>query len=703
MLNADSVNLLCANPWIIRRRLRDEADLGRFPNIAGAKLITLDVFETALARTLAHHDDVFALASWRGIRRLALDSKVEDLVAARRAAHRLALDAARAAGRAETTIEEIYAHHSMTDESVRAALLAEELATERDVCVANPRILALHRELTTGGARVAFLSDTPFSAEFVRALLRDAGYAGELEIYVSSAFGMTKAQGDLYRDVAAAAGVSPASHWHIGDNLGADVVRAKSRGVSPLWYRPRLRKTHAAPAGGSDASIARSVLDGTRAALGLARPSARATIGAAVAGPVYLAFAQWLMRHLAQDPVSRVFFLARDAFVLKAVYERLADPEREPPFNYLVVSRRSLVFPLIERLGGDELDFLVSHERPLPVEEFFARVGLDATPHTAHAERLGLPLDKLVATPADVAALRALFLALEPLVLEHASRERALLLRYLAQEGFSAGQRLALCDVGWNGKSQRALAKVLAAQGALAHLDGYYVGTSEAMRRLGAMGGTASGWLVDDGRPVFGIDVSNLSWVLMELLFSAPHASVIRYTETEGRIAPVYRAQQADADFQAAVAEIQAGALLFVDAYKRAFGGLPPLAVDQAEAARELGRLVATPTLAEAEALGDVTMIEGLGDTRTGYKIAAPPTGRAGLHPGALAAGYRKAMWRRGFAVRVVRSRTIVDALHGGLERLRALRGATAARPMAARPRVATQQKSKPIAPRLGL
>ena len=667
-------------PWLLRRRLRGADDIVRFPGLREAALVTIDVFDTALVRTLRHHDDVFALAAWRAIARHGLPGDIAALAAARREAHRRALASAAAAGRAETTIDEIYARHESADATTRAALLAEELATERDVCRANPAILALFDDLVAQGVRVAFLSDTPFAADFVRGLLRDAGYAGDLEVYASSAFGTTKAHGDLFRRVIEAAGVDGGAVWHIGDNLRSDVIRARRHGIQPVWYRPILRKPHPAPAPATAAGIARSVTDGTRAVLAARDLPALGHIGATIAGPVYLAFVQWLTARLRQAPVERVLFLARDAYPLMRVYERLCDPERDPPFTYLVVSRRSLVVPLIERLGDAELDVLLSHERPLPVANFLARIGIDPAPHAAAAASVGLRLDQVVATPDERAALRALFLALEPVVLERTGAERALLLRYLAQEGFAPDRALAMCDVGWNGKSQRALAKLLGADG---RLDGYYVGTSKILHRLGALGGAACGWLAEDGAPRFGVDISNLSWVLLELVFSEPQASVIRYAETsDGRVAPVFRAEPMDAGFQAAVAEMQAGAFAFLDAYARAFGGLPPLAIDERAAVAELTRLVAQPTCAEADALGDIVMIEGLGETTTGYAIAAKPGWRAALRdPRTLLAAYRATLWRRGFTVRALRSAFLTNALYGGLERLKALRSRGRASP----------------------
>ena len=320
---ARSVKQLYRTLLMLRHRIRDETCLDRFPKLLTADLVTIDVFDTALVRTLAHHDDVFALAAWRVVTRLGLGYNIGDLAADRRAAHRRALENAYAAGRKETTIENIYAHHPITDATIRAALLAEELATERDVCRANASILALFDSLTARGRRVSFLSDSPFPADFVSQLLSDAGYSGEFEVHVSSGFGTTKAHGNLYERVATKTGVSPAGMWHIGDNLESDVLRASEWGVTPLWYRPHLLKNRLAPADGSAASLARCVLVGTRAVFSKSGPATK-RIGATIAGPVYLAFVQWLIEKLRRDPVAQSVLALRRDTGLAAFFTSLA-------------------------------------------------------------------------------------------------------------------------------------------------------------------------------------------------------------------------------------------------------------------------------------------------------------------------------------------------------------------------------------------
>jgi hypothetical protein len=195
-------------------------------------------------------------------------------------------------------------------------------------------------------------------------------------------------------------------------------------------------------------------------------------------------------------------------------------------------------------------------------------------------------------------------------------------------------------------------------------LAGFYIGTEDEIDRLRPAEGSAKGWLIDRGAPRVGKDFRRFSWVLMELLFSAPHGSTIRYCEEGGVVRPVLRDHPGEKAVQDAVGAIQAGAVAFLEVYARAFGGLPPLPVDEALAVSRLDRLFRRPRLAEATAIGDLTVIEGLGETRTGFPIAAPPRWDSILtRPTALLASYRQAFWRRAFLMRIVRSWHLAGAI----------------------------------------
>ena len=71
----------------------------------------------------------------------------------------------------------------------------------------------------------------------------------------------------------------------------------------------------------------------------------------------------------------------------------------------------------------------------------------------------------------------------------------------------------------------------------------------------------------------------------------------------------------------------------------------------------QLTRLIDRPTLAEAEAIGDLIVEESMGSSDFGQPIAKPLSfWKALAKPSLLLAQYRQAPWRLGLLVRIIRS-----------------------------------------------
>src|SRR5260221_3744593 len=232
-------------PWLLQRRVRNLNDLKRFRGFDSAKLVSFDVFDTALLRSVAQPADTLALTAWRGEQRLACGIEMRTLLDARSEAEVQARRFARGEGREEVTLDEIYARFPSSLARMTPELRAEELATEHDLCCANPVILDIYREVVASGVAVAFISDTSLPETFLRELLAENGFRGPHHIRASSSFGASKAHGGLFSVVARQLGISPSDIWHIGDNARSDVFHAHRAGSNGLWFRPRLRnQTH---------------------------------------------------------------------------------------------------------------------------------------------------------------------------------------------------------------------------------------------------------------------------------------------------------------------------------------------------------------------------------------------------------------------------------------------------------------------------
>jgi FMN phosphatase YigB (HAD superfamily) len=655
-------------PRLLRWRVRDIDNLERFTQLKSAGLVSLDVFDTALLRSVAQPRDVLALAAWRTERRLGHGISLRTMVEARIAAEAQARQAALAEGREEVTMNEIYSQFGSAFEDVRLGYQSEELATERDVCYANPAILALYRKLIAAGTDLAFISDTSLPQEFIETLLVGNGYRGPHRVFLSSAFGKTKARGGLYRSMCSQIGIEPSRIWHIGDNSHSDVLQARRFGVNGLWYRPTPLRSERRRFKDceNEQGIARSLITGI-SALHRADCYTEETpwrkLGFTIAGPLYLGFVQWLIGRLAEFKSKRIYFLSRDGLIAKRVYDELRPLYNAPLSSYLMISRRAVVLPGMTRVDEPALEFLCGNQLDLLVKQYLSRIGMDPNRYATALAEYGLSLETLVDNQNKRVSLARFFKGFENDILEIAGRERPNLIRYLEQEGCFDTDSVSFSDIGWDGSLQRAMAPILTSARPDIRISGYYVSTSVRIRRLAETGGTGVGWLVDGGLPEERQRIVKSGRALAELLFTANHGSVLSYREEGGRVFPSMAPVGITSNYVQAAEAIQDASTRFVSDYLRAFGGLPPVQIDRDDVFRAFTRLVDRPTVAEANAIGDLIHIDGFGATEAGQPIAGPLSfWQVISKPSAAVSRFLQAPWRLGVLVRILKTPKLVCA-----------------------------------------
>jgi FMN phosphatase YigB (HAD superfamily) len=664
MLSPWKIKRLAALPQLLRNRIRGPEDLKRFPGLASAKLVTLDVFDTALLRSVAQPLDVLALAAWRAEKRHALGFGMQTLLEARRAAESAARLLARANGREEVTLDEVYAALPAPFAAAAPALQAEELATERDICTANPAILAVYNHLVASGIPVAFLSDTYFSQAFLETLLLESGYDGPHRVFASSSFGTSKSHGALFALVAAQLAIEPAAIWHIGDNAQSDVLQARRSGLHALWYRPQLRRPshqNQISYARDERALATSLLAGIPHSL--QEPSAAAPpwkqIGLSVAGPLYLAFTQWLLQKSCEVAPQHVYFCARDGQIIQKVYERLRSCyPLAPQSSYLMVSRRALLIPSLDHVSDKTANILVGgdHMAWLPVEEYLTRIRLDPANFTDEMSQHGVPSGTIIDGEAKRAKLRRLLQHLEPEIVRIAGQERLLLARYLAQEGCFETKHFAMCDIGWRGSLQRPLTSLVKETQPGTQITGYYFGTYGSERGAD-FGGPAHGWLIDADIPENRRRILQSGSAILDFLFTAQHGTVLNYAEEQETVVPTLAPVGITRNYGDAAGNIQRAALQFINQYVKAFSGLQPPPLDRNDVFPQLARLIDQPTLAEAKSVGDLVLADGLGTFNFGQPIAKPPALRQILiRPTCILDKFRQAPWRLGLLVRLIGS-----------------------------------------------
>lgn len=203
------------------------------PQLYQTDIISFDIFDTLLRRTVSCPTDVFA----RMEQCYAIPGFAKCRIAAEKEARQYAYTAS---GTTEIAIEDIYRSMFRMDNSVSVQAKLEqyicaELEMEKECCIADQGMRYMVNRLLTDGKRVIAVSDMYLHKEQVKKLLYHCGYSGGLDIYVSCDYRAGKSDGRLFPFIMKEIGKEK-SLIHIGDNFYADVYRQKALGIRAIHY-----------------------------------------------------------------------------------------------------------------------------------------------------------------------------------------------------------------------------------------------------------------------------------------------------------------------------------------------------------------------------------------------------------------------------------------------------------------------------------
>ncbi|WP_372623900.1 hypothetical protein [Falsiroseomonas sp.] len=502
-----------------------------------AALFSFDVFDTLITRCWWRPEDLFLRLGER-LAKASLLSATPEHFAERRAAVEAGLRAR--PGIEEVTLAEIHAALGAElgwSATETGAAIALELETEEEAARPIASNAARLAQLQRDGNAILLLSDTYLDRPALLRLLRRAGIEVPPERVLASAeMGATKRTGRLFRLACEQFGAAAAGVQHLGDHPHSDVASARAAGLhAELCHagRPSRFETllHAATAEYPRA-LRSALAGGARAArIGSNPATAHAaclwTVGANVAGPLLAGFVLWVLAAARHNGIARLHFVSRDGQILLRIAEvLLARLGWDIECRYLYGSRQAWHLPAMQRLDEAALDWLAKEAPTEPLRSVLARAELSPAALEAALARHGLGAPAALDAPAPAARLLALLRdpEVEVALLQAAAERRRLALGYLRQEEVLAAQPGAIVDLGWHGRLQRSLCRLLELGGeadGAARLTGFYLAlrnrpegfTPETMRSF-----VDSPDLLRDMNPV-----------LFEIFCAADHGTVRRY------------------------------------------------------------------------------------------------------------------------------------------------------------------------------
>ena len=509
------------------------------------KVYSFDVFDTTLIRRVAVPSDVFRIIGIRVARETANVSAremVEDFFSARIEAELLAR---KAAGDGECTLASIWTIlRSMLPGLPGTCGPEYELAAERSVIAANRQVAARIAGLRASGARIIFASDTYLPGEFIQAELIRHKLARQADAcYVSSAVGLTKESGSLFKYILRQEKIAAREMHHYGDNARSDYSVPKRLGISSAVYRDSaLNKWERALIGrNAVCQESGSFLAGSMRVSRLGPHDGGHENGvrdlvSTFLGPLILIWASWVLGAAREDGVRRLYFAARDGYLAWRVAQILAPDFGEIDCRYLKISRKAVLLPSITEVSQAGIPWLRRSGKTPDLQRLVQKLGLTwqevaaAFSPLAKAgggrkllitERDWSHFWEILQTPPVVDVVRA-----------RIAHRRASAVAYLRAEGVAdSAVPAAIVDVGPQARQQSAVQELLG--GVRRSLRGYYLDLDTSRAPRSASGRVRALFYnnAPDRRKITeDYEIFRRIYYVEHLLGLAPHGTVQEYS-----------------------------------------------------------------------------------------------------------------------------------------------------------------------------
>jgi predicted HAD superfamily hydrolase len=561
--------------------------------------VSFDIFDTLVQREVYSPAAVFDIVAHKALKSemrsafkiMLRESSFANYRELRMASEREARADLQGLNFEDCNYDEIFSHlHKYSkNEALTEFLKKCELDCEIDVIQPRAHGKLLYELARSAGHKVIFTSDMYLPESAIQRILAKCDiYDGE-KIYVSSEIRLRKHSGTLFLFILRDLQLRPDELFHIGDAIHGDYTVPKRFGIScslvpaarDLWmetYGPSYRKR------GAD-NLTEEVIFGGQAmnvydfpyyadekpTFFRGRPE---LFGYSVAGPLLTNLAEWIRETVNKRKIDRLFFFARDGFIVKNVYEKISDQYKGlDRYEYVNVSRRVLA---IAAISDYEDILLLTKQRfeAAPLEDFIRiRFGFDLSELTI--DELNEVLSGTnIKSPAEIINTRThltdLILVAQRLaerIFLVAEEMRVKVKRYFKEIGLEPHQdrNIAIFDIGYSASLQRYIEKIYKSN----FIDGLYFATFVGIKALFEQGGKASGYAGENIDPSLTRHQYVHAVHIFETIFSHTVGSTFNYMEDEHETIAVLTSEQLSSGKNHFVSQLWTGVEKFLETYKK--------------------------------------------------------------------------------------------------------------------------------------
>lgn len=511
-------------------------------------IISFDIFDTLIVRNISNPHDIYDIVEKKY--NYENNENMTNFKELRIYAER---DCRKSSKYEEITLDEIYIklQEFYNLEQVKK-LKKIEVDVEKDFCQFNNNIKTIYEWCKNNKKTIIITSDMYLSEETIKEILKKNNITYDA-LFLSSTYRKTKQTGELFKCVIEK--YKGRKIIHIGDSKKSDYVSPRKNGISSIKWKKTIYSKYDS----LNENIIASFINNN-----FKFKTYEEKFGQLCFGPLLYCFSLWLKNNLVNNKINKVFFLARDGFIMQKAFN-IVDENSSIYNQYFYASRRSIiVLSLWKCINVEEMFSKMHLNKSIKIKSLLKKLGLDDlelddTFYKKYKikENYEYSIDSLMKNNNTKKMLEDLY----PMIVENSKREFKSFLEYKNKQDFNG--KVAIVDIGWFGNMQHALESL--------DLDtdiyGYYVGVEP--RKNYQKEQKMYGFLFETDKNFdYFLKEHNFN-AIFEMLFLAQHGSVKRFNSNRESGVELYDYEYEDSEDKEKIINIQNSALQFCKLFKK--------------------------------------------------------------------------------------------------------------------------------------
>ncbi|MFC5735398.1 HAD family hydrolase [Cytobacillus gottheilii] len=433
------------------------------------EVISIDIFDTLLFRTVKKPNDVFHLVGLEALEKGLLRKGITPLQFKhlREMAQRK-VKSEKLKTNHEYTIDDVYRtfHSNICDLNEVKAI---EIEKEKECTYINHSIYSFLRYLKQQRKKIVLLSDMYLNKNQIQSILEFHNFDFTLidEIIVSCDMNFSKATGTLYEYLLTKYEVRPSKVLHIGDNFISDYKNALIKGINSIYYDINAIE-HNNGLAFENIYLQNNLpeLESFRKLVGnltcnlSKKDKFYFNLGSTIIGPFLTIFIEWVMDVLEEEDIESIYpIMSEGKFFQKLLKNSMRFRNYAINIDLLYLSRQSTFLATLTNLDESTVDNLIDSRKKFTVKSVIEllelKIDLNDTMEKIYELKIG-DLEK-----SEVNNLKMFLLNdnTNSLVIKNINRKKKLLQKLLMDT--LSGDKIATLDFGYRGTTASNIEKIM--------------------------------------------------------------------------------------------------------------------------------------------------------------------------------------------------------------------------------------------------